>query len=43
VAYRADIEEGLNRSDYIFAGKFRAANAANSEAFQEYIRYFSKK
>jgi hypothetical protein len=30
VAYRGDIDEGLNRSDYIFAGKFRAANAANS-------------
>jgi hypothetical protein len=33
VAYRADIEEGLNRGDYIFAGRFRAANVGNAEAF----------
>jgi hypothetical protein len=46
VAYRANIEEGLNRGDYVLAGKFRAANQtnqSNQEAFAEYLNYFSKK
>jgi hypothetical protein len=43
VAYRGDIEEALGRGDYIFAGRFRAANAGNAEAFEEYVRYFIKK
>lgn len=33
VSHRADLQEGLNRSDYILAGKFKAANQANAEAF----------
>ena len=43
VGYRGDIQEALDRSDYIFAGWFRAANAGNAEAFEEYVRYFIKK
>ena len=43
VGYRGDIEEVLSRGDYIFAGRFRAANAGNAEAFEEYVRYFIKK
>lgn len=43
VSHRADVKEGLNREDYVMAGKFRAANALNMESFNEYIRYFRKK
>lgn len=43
VSHRADIKEGASREDYVMAGKFRAANSLNVEAFNEYIRYFRKK
>jgi len=43
ITHRADLREGLNRNDYVLAGKFRAANASNVDAFDEYIAYFTKK
>ena len=42
MAYRGDIQEGLTKN-YNLAGKFKAANPSNADAFQEYINYFIKK
>lgn len=35
--------EGINREDYVMAGKFKAANSLNVAPFNEYISYFIKK
>lgn len=43
VSHRGDINEALNRTDYALAGKFKAVNKLNQEAFNDYIRYFIKK
>jgi hypothetical protein len=33
VSHRGDLQEGLNREDYAMAGKFKAANNLNVNAF----------
>jgi len=33
VSHRGDIHEALNRTDYVLAGKFRAVNKMNQDAF----------
>ena len=43
VSHRGELEEAVSREDYVVAGKFRAANSLNVNAFNEYIKYFIKK
>jgi hypothetical protein len=43
VSHRGDINEALNRTDYILAGKFKPANSINAVDFESYLKYFSTK
>lgn len=43
VSHRGDLQEGCTREDYVMAGKFRAANSYNVDAFNGYINYLVKK
>lgn len=43
VSHRGDLQEAINREDYVMAGKFKAANNLNVNAFSEYITYFINK
>lgn len=43
VSHRGDLQEAINREDYVMAGKFKAANNLNVNAFNEYINYFINK
>ncbi len=43
VSHRGDLHEAINRTDYALAGKFRAVNKQNQEAFNDYVKYFIKK
>ena len=43
LSHRGDLQEALNRTDYALAGKFRAVNKLNQEAFSNYIKYLMKK
>lgn len=43
VSHRANLQEATTREDYVMAGKFKAVNNLNVNAFNEYINYFTKK
>lgn len=43
VSHRGDLNEAITREDYVMAGKFKAANNLNTNAFNEYINYFVNK
>ncbi len=43
MSHRGDLQEGITREDYVMAGKFKASNNLNINAFNDYINYFIKK
>ena len=43
VSHRGDLQEGCTREDYVMAGKFKASNSLNVNAFNDYISYLIKK